>query len=100
MLDDDFMWPLVRQAGMGFVNTRLPTGWSEYKGDQLVADIQREKGLGALEAEQELRTWVERHGGEVRTEMQGGHRPPGSKLRNPGTAVLIVLLLDAAIPTE
>ena len=44
MLDDDFMWPLVLQARMGLADAQLVrAGWGEYKGDVLVADLQREK---------------------------------------------------------
>lgn len=103
MLDDDFMWPLVRQARIGLANPQLiRAGWSDYKGDVLVADIQREKGLGEQEAEEELRAWVARYGGEVRRETYRLPRAPGAKFPTAAsvTTALIVLLPDAAVPTE
>jgi hypothetical protein len=101
MLDDDFMWPLVLQARMGLADAQLVrAGWGEYKGDVLVADLQREKGLGEPEAEQELRVWVARHGGQLQVETYQPHRPLGSMVptaRSGGTS-LIVLIRDDKIP--
>jgi hypothetical protein len=103
MLDDQFMWPLVRQARMGLADPELVmAGWGEYKGDVLVADIQREKGLGAREAEEELRAWVATHGGQLRVETHPRHRPIGSLMPTAGSGgtSLIVLLADDEIPAE
>jgi hypothetical protein len=103
MLDDDFMWPLVQQARMGLVVPRLArAGWSEYKGDVLVADIRRDKGLDEQEAEEELRAWVASHGGDVRLETHHLPRAPGAKFPTAGSVAteLIVLLPDAAVPAE
>jgi hypothetical protein len=103
MLDDDFMWPLMRQAGGGLAVPQLVlAGWSEYKGDVLVADIQREKGLDEQEAENELRAWVARHGGNVQRETHRLRRAPGAKFPTAEsvTTALVVLLPDAAVPAE
>ena len=103
MLDDQFMWPLIRQARMGLADPQLvPAGWSEYRGDVLVADIQREKGVGEPEAEAGLRAWVEGHRGQLHVETHPPHRPIGSMLPSAGSGgtSLIVLLPDNEIPDE
>jgi hypothetical protein len=103
MLDDDFMWLLVRQAGGGMARPQLArAGRSEYKGDVLVADIQREKGVDEREAEEELRAWISRYGGEVHRETYHLPRAPGAKFPTAASVAtaLIVLLPDAAVPAE
>ena len=99
MLDDAYMWPLVLANAM-MADTRLArVGWHDFKGDVIVSDIQRDKGLGKQQAEDELRTWASAHGGDVRTELFQPLRV-GSIVPSAPLPFLVVVLPDAAIPPE
>jgi hypothetical protein len=100
MLDDAYMWPVVLAHAMGMADPHLARiGWREFKGDPIVSDIQRDRGLGQQEPEHELRTWVMARGGDLRTELFRPRRI-GSIVPSAPLASLVVVLPDAAIPPE
>lgn len=80
---------------MGLASAQVVAGgWSEYKGDVVLAEIRCAKTLDEHEAYRELYEWVARHGGKVATEVHRGRWPQ----RVVG-ASRVIYLPDAVVPS-
>lgn len=95
MLDDAFMLPLLPSARLGIADPRmLAAGFAEYRGYELLNEIQERKQIDRAEAESQLREWVARRGGELHAESHPSRRPTGSLFptaASGGTSLIVVL---------
>ena len=99
MLDDEFMWPLVRENPIMASARVIAAGAREFKGDVIVGQVRDAKGLSETDARQAVADWAASKGGYLYDEEQRTRRPTGAMLGS-GPVFALVLVLPAHVVPE
>jgi hypothetical protein len=95
MLDDNFMDVLLGKM----VHSARTSGLVEFKGDHMVAEIQKEYDLDEASAEAELNGWLTSRGGWLEGREYDFGPPKGSMVRTAASTGYerVAILPDAAV---